>query len=243
MQLRLSMLVLASVLAVGIIRAGHSYAKGERATQTIAQSDEPKGVISSAPDATNSTASVSPAVSYRIIARESKFMAHVNSSGLLWFLGHSHHIAIRDFTGEARLTPGSVQPASLQMTVNANSLEETGAMFTAQQKQIINGTMRKQVLETEEYPEIVVKSVDISGKLTGEGQYQVRIGSDLTLHGVTRHVVIPAQVSINGNRLRATGEFSVKRSDYQIKTESIKWGTIRVSNKIRFVFDIVADQA
>ena len=205
MQLRLSVLVLSSVLTVGIIsgsasRAGHIYAKGERTAQTSAQNNESKGMIRSAPDVTNSTTSVSPAVHYKIVAHESKFMANVNSSGLLWFLGHSHHVAIRDFTGEAQLTPGSLQPASLQMTVNADSLEETGARFTAQQKQIINGTMRKKVLETDEYPEIVVKSIDVSGKLTGEGQYQVKIGSDLTLHGVTRHIVIPAQVSVNGTR-------------------------------------------
>src|SRR6266508_1027332 len=40
---------------------------------------------------------------YHLDARASKFMANAERSGLLWFKGHSHHIAVREFTGEAVL--------------------------------------------------------------------------------------------------------------------------------------------
>jgi polyisoprenoid-binding protein YceI len=89
---------------------------------------------------------------YRINAGRSRFMARVGSGGILWFLGHVHHIAMRDFTGVAQIMPGTITPASLQLTIKAQSLEETGPKFTEQQKQTINNTMRKQVLEVEEYP-------------------------------------------------------------------------------------------
>src|SRR5258708_679600 len=53
---------------------------------------------------------------YRLDASQSKFIAHAIRGGLLWFKGHDHLIAVREFTGEARLDPGSVGNSSLQIT-------------------------------------------------------------------------------------------------------------------------------
>ena len=78
-------------------------------------------------------ASASAVENYRINAGHSRFMARVGSGGILWFLGHVHHIAMRDFTGVAQITPGTIAPASLQITIKAKSLEETGPKFTEQQ--------------------------------------------------------------------------------------------------------------
>jgi polyisoprenoid-binding protein YceI len=180
--------------------------------------------------------------SYRINAAQSKFMARVASGGILWFMGHVHHIAMRDFTGEAQITSEAITPASLQLTIKSNSLEETGPKFTEEQKQTINKTMRGEVLETEKYPEITFKSTEITAEKTTASQYKTKIMGDLTLHGVTHRISIPALVSVDHGALHASGEFSVQRSDYKVKTHAIKGGTIRVRNKITFKFDIVADR-
>src|SRR5215213_10832035 len=84
---------------------------------------------------------------YRIDASKSKFMVHANRTGPLWFKGHSHRIAVRDFSGEASLMPDFVNPASLQMTVRAASLEETDPVFTQKEKDIINKELKEIVLE------------------------------------------------------------------------------------------------
>ena len=180
---------------------------------------------------------------YRINTAQSKFMARVPSGGVLWFMGHVHHIAMRDFTGEAQITPEAITPASLQMTIKSNSLEETGPKFTEEQKQTINKTMRGEVLETEKYPEINFKSTEITAEKTAENQYKTKMTGDLTLHAVTRRITIPALVSVEHGTLHASGEFSVRRSDFKVKTHSIKGGTIRVRNRITFKFEIVADRA
>ena len=169
-------------------------------------------------------------------------MAQAKSGGLLWFLGHTHNLAIRDFKGEAQLTPGEILPASLVLEIKAESLEETAPNFTEAQKQIINTTMRKEVLEVGEYPDITFHSTNIKIEKKGENQFAARLAGELALHGVAKPVAIPASISLNGDTLEATGEFSVKRSDYGVKTHSIKWGTIRVRNKIRFTFNIVAQR-
>jgi polyisoprenoid-binding protein YceI len=193
--------------------------------------------------ATTTDAVAAADVAYRIIPSQSRFMANVGSGGLLWFMGHTHHFAVRDFTGEATFTPSTLVPASLQMTIKTGSLEETGKIFTEQQKQIINKEARDEVLEASQYPEITFKSTTVTGKMKSEGQYDVKIAGDLTVHGVTRPVEIPAQVTVNANTLKATGEFSINRSDYKVKTKAIKGGTIRVRNKVTFEFDITATNA
>lgn len=177
---------------------------------------------------------------YKVTPDQSQFMVEAYSGGLLWFMGHTHHFAVRNFSGEAQANPQSLDPGSLELTVKADSLEETGKDFTEEQKKIINEGARKEVLQAANYPEIVFKSTDTKSKKTGENQFKVDIGGDLTLHGVTRRIVIPAQVTLNGDTLKATGEFSVNRSDFGVKTHSIKGGMIRVRNRVKFSFDILA---
>src|SRR5947209_8018560 len=178
---------------------------------------------------------------YRLDASRSQFMVRAFAGGLLFFKGHDHFVKVGDFTGEAELTPGALNPAALQLRVRADSLEETGSVFTPQQKQIINKELREIVLETAKYPEITFKSTDVTGNLTG-GQYEAKIGGDLTLHGVTRHIVIPATVMLSGNDLRARGGFTVNRGDYEVKATSAFHGLVRVRDKLKFTFDIVAHQ-
>ena len=200
-----------------------------------------KSTASAKPDSAETEAGGLALSRYRLDAGQSRFMVRAYSGGLLWFKGHDHFIAVRDFSGEAQLNLSGSSPASLQVTVRADSLVETRDVFTEQQKQIINRELREIVLETAKYPEITFKSTDVVGQLTG-GQFEAKIGGDLTLHGVTRHIVIPAQVTLSSDTLRAQGEFSVNRGDYNVHATSALHGTIRVRDKLTFTFDIVAHQ-
>ena len=179
---------------------------------------------------------------YRIVPDQSQFMVEAYSGGLLWFMGHTHHFAVRNFTGEAQVSPEMLEPASLQLTVKTDSLEETGKDFTEEQKKIINEGARKEVLQAANYPEIVFKSTDVKTKKGGGDKFEAEIGGDLTLHGVTHHIVIPAQVTFNRDSFRASGEFSINRSDYGVKTHSVKGGLVRVRDKVKFTFDILANK-
>ena len=176
---------------------------------------------------------------FRLDSSQSKFIAHALRGGLLWFKGHEHLVAAREFSGEAQITPGRITSASLQLTVRTDSMVETSDAFTEQQKQIINRELREIVLEPEKYPEIVFKSTGVKGKALANGQYALKIAGDLTLHGVTRRIVIPARVTLTGNELRAVGEFSINRGDFKVKATSAFHGMIRVRDKVKFTFDIV----
>lgn len=183
---------------------------------------------------------VAPAtVTYNLDASQSKFMAHASRSGLLWFKGKSHHLAASDFTGQVELTPDTVTPASLRLVVKAASLHETGADFTEPEKQIINKELKEIVLHPDQYPDITFQSTNVTAKTSGAGRYEVNIDGNLTLHGVTRRVVIPTVVTLNGDTLRAVGKFSIDRGDFKVKATSAFHGLVRVDDDVKFEFDIV----
>ena len=191
------------------------------------------------------SSTVLPAVStltFRLEPTKSRFIIRTFSGGLLWFKGHDHFIAARNFTGEATITPGTISPASLQFTVHADSLVETRDVFTEQQKQIINKEIRELVLEVSKYPEIIFKSTGVTGRLIAANQYEAQIEGNLTLHGVTRRIAIPALVTLSGQTLQAKGEFEIKRSHYKVKATSALHGTIRVRDRLKLTYEIVANQ-
>lgn len=178
-------------------------------------------------------------VTYNLDASQSKFMAHASAGGLLWFKGKDHHLAASDFTGQVEITPETITPASMRLAVKAASLHETGAKFTDQEKQIINKELKEIVLHPDQYPDITFKSTNVTAKPSGPDRYEVKIDGDLTLHGVTKRITIPAVVTLSGNNLRAVGEFSIDRDDYKVKATSAFHGLVRVKNGIKFEFDIV----
>lgn len=186
------------------------------------------------------TGTVPQTVTYTVDASRSKFMAHADRSGLLWFKGHDHHLAAREFTGEVGITPQAITPASLRLVVKAASLHETGSAFTEAQKQIINKELRDIVLHPDQYPDITFQSTNVIAKPSGANRYEVKIDGNLTLHGVTRRITIPAVVTLNGDDLRAIGEFEIDRDDFKVKATSAFHGLVRVSDEIDFEFDIVA---
>ena len=179
---------------------------------------------------------------YALDASQSKFMAHAFAGGVLWFKGHDHLIAVRDFDGEADLTPASIAPASLKITAKTGSMVETSSVFTEPQKQIINKELREIVLQPDTYPDIVFQSTGVTVKATASNQFDLEVKGNLTLHGVTKAITIPTRIIFSPNELRATGEFSISRDDFNVKATSAVHGLVSVRDKIKFTFDIVGHQ-
>jgi polyisoprenoid-binding protein YceI len=100
--------------------------------------------------------------------------------------------------------------------------------------------MRKDVLETDRYPEIIFDSANVSADKIAGSMYRARITGDLTLRGVIRNCVINAQVTVGEDILRANGEFPLRQTDFGIKPVSAAGGTIKLKDELKFSFDIVA---
>ena len=179
-----------------------------------------------------------PEVRFRLDPSQSTFIAHANRAGLAWFKGHSHRLAIKDFDGQASLSLDAVNPASLTMTARAASIEETDPFFNADQKKTINKEVNEIVLETAKYPEITFRSTEVRGSLKN-GAFDVEITGDLTLHGMTKRITIPATVTVSGDTLRAKGEFRINRKKWGVNATEAFHGLVKVRHTIIFEFDII----
>ncbi|HYY56420.1 MAG TPA: YceI family protein, partial [Pyrinomonadaceae bacterium] len=155
------------------------------------------------------------AVRYRIDAKASRFVVQAEASGLLSMFGHNPVIAVCGFGGDAGFNPEDPQQSSLLLLVQADSLSVVGEVSEKDRLEI-ERVMRREVLETARYPEIVFMSKNIQMSRTAENGYSAKITGSLSLHGVTRDQVIAAQVTAGGYRLRAQGEFKLRQSDYNI---------------------------
>jgi len=169
----------------------------------------------------------------------SRFTVRAFSSGLLSVFGHNPTIAIRDFDGEARWAPNSLDDASLHLRIRASSLAVQDQISEKDRREM-ERLMHEEVLETSSFPEIVYECSEVSVNTAGEEQYSVVLNGYLTLHGVTRREPVSARVVFNAGLLRAFGDFSIRQTDYNIKLVNAIGGTLKVKNELKFSFDIVA---
>lgn len=186
-------------------------------------------------------AAAQPAVvQYSLVAGESAFTVQAFAEGLFSAFGHDPVIAIRNFSGKLQFEPGTFASASLQVSIDVNSLAIAGEVKDKDRVDI-ERTMREQVLEVQRYQEITFTSNNISMSRLGEGRYRARIIGDLTMHGATqKNLWISAETTVKDDALRAKGDFSLKQTDFGIKPFSAVGGTIKLKNELKFTFDIVA---
>jgi polyisoprenoid-binding protein YceI len=178
------------------------------------------------------------AVRYVIDSRVSRFTVQAFAGGLFSALGHNPVIAITEFSGEVQI-PEDIEQASLVVTIEAGSLKVVSDMNDKDRLEV-ERVMHERVLESAGYPEIVYNCSRVSASKTGEGQYWVALNGDLTLHGVTRGLTIPARVTVSGDSLKASGSFSTLQSNYEIELVSVAGGTLKVKDELKCSFEFVA---
>jgi polyisoprenoid-binding protein YceI len=178
-------------------------------------------------------------VKYSIDKSSSNFTVRAFATGMLSSFGHSPTFSIRNFEGELDFSPDALSAASLRLSVKADSLEVTDDIKSSD-RQEMESTMNKSVLESAKYPEIVFATTSVAATQLGEGRYQANLNGNLTLHGMTRPVTIPTQVTLLGDMLRAGGAFSLMQTNFGINLVSVAGGTLKLKDELKVSFDIVA---
>lgn len=181
-------------------------------------------------------------VRYVIDAKGSTFMVQTSSTGLLSAFGHNPQFAVRDFEGEVDFVPGApnFNDARVRMKIRTDSFEVADDI-SKKDREEIERRAHEEVLESDGFPEIVYEASRITGNGSGN-RYWVTLNGELTLRGVTRNVPVTARVLVNGSSLRASGEFSVRQSEFDIPPVTAAGGTIRLKDELKCRFDIVASQ-
>jgi len=177
-------------------------------------------------------------VRYILDASRSTFTAQAFAAGLLSGFGHNPTIAIRDFSGEARFSPETLDDAGLKLEIEARSLAVLDEI-KEKDRQEIERTMHDDVLETARFPGIVFQSTSVTPTRIIPGRWKAKIIGDLTLHGTTRSLWIMAQVFLDGDELRTKGDFTLKQTDFGIKLVSVAAGALKLKDELKFGFDLV----
>ena len=185
---------------------------------------------------------------YVIDAAQSDVHWLVYKAGALARLGHNHTIEVGDLTGSVAVNSADLSKSQFDLQfkvadliVDAAALRATlGDEFASvPSEDDIEGTrnnmLSERVLHGEKYPQI---------RLTGFGPVSVGGKQELAVKveilGRTVDLEVPTEVTINGEQLRATGEFELNHADLGMKPFSVMAGALQVGEKLSFSYDVTA---
>ncbi|MFZ0746010.1 MAG: YceI family protein [Terracidiphilus sp.] len=176
---------------------------------------------------------------YVIDGRASRFTVQVFASGLLAAMGHNPIIGIRDFSGQVTFDPDHLKGSAFKLVARSSSLTVQDDISDKDRREI-ERLMNQEVLQPSRFSEITYEATDISIGNMGGALFSASLNGTLTLRGVTRSLPILARVVLLGSLLRASGEFSLRQSDFEIKPISVAGGALKLKDDLKCSFEIVA---
>jgi polyisoprenoid-binding protein YceI len=178
---------------------------------------------------------------YSIDASESNLWVSVGKSGLFSALAHEHEIGVKSFTGRVVLPESGASGGTLELEIETKSFIVLDKKVSEKDRSEIYNAMHNEVIESAKFPKITFKSSSISNlKQTGDNGYTLILNGDLNLHGVSKRIAVPIEATQSPQQLRATGKYTLKQTDYDIKVYSAAGGTVKVKNDVVINFNIVA---
>jgi polyisoprenoid-binding protein YceI len=192
---------------------------------------------------TNPTDAETPTLTHFVIdAGASRFTVQAFAAGLLSVAGHNPTIGIQDFRGEVDFSPDTLESRAFRLTILASSLKVLNDISDKDQREM-ERLMNEQVLESTKYPGIIYDAPSVKVTSLGGALYSAVMNGTLNLHGVTRTLPITARIALFGDMLRASGDFILLQSDYQIKPVSVAGGALKLKDELKFSFEFVARKA
>ena len=125
------------------------------------------------------------------------------------------------------------------MVVRSSSLSVQDDISEKDRREI-ERLMNQDVLQPSKFPEITYEANEISIKNIGGALYSASLDGCLNLRGVTRRLPITARIALFGSMLRASGEFTLRQSDFEIKPISVAGGALKLKDELKLSFEIVA---
>lgn len=188
---------------------------------------------------------------YVVDAAQSDVHWLVYKAGAFARLGHNHTVAVGDLSGNVAVNPTdrSKSQFDLQFTVASLVVDDPklratlGADFeSVPSANDIEGTKRNmlsdRVLDGANHPQIRITGL---GPVTSGGTQELAVKVEML--GRTVDLEVPTEVAIDGELLRAKGEFELNHADLGMKPFSVMAGALQVGEKLSFTYDITARRA
>ncbi|HKW40822.1 MAG TPA: YceI family protein [Gemmatimonadales bacterium] len=173
-----------------------------------------------------------------VLSPTSRFEVKTGKGGLFGFAGHDHVIRARTVSGRVVYYPSLPESSRVEITVPTDSLEVLTPPDTAEIRKVTQ-SMRTEVLHVDQYAVINFVSTTVAPISD-----RFRVQGRLTIVGVTREVAADFGVQVGTDTLRATGNFSVKQTDFGIRPyRGGPAGTVRVADRVTFEIEAIAIRA
>jgi polyisoprenoid-binding protein YceI len=178
---------------------------------------------------------------YDIVAAGSKIQVGVFREGLLKAFGHDHLIAAKSFSGAVHFNADKVEQSSLALEIEAKSLTVLDPGETEKDRLNVRATMLSaQVLGVESFPRITFRSTGVHLIKKAGAEWEVTLEGKLNLHGVEKPISFPVRFRLDNTRLTVQGEVFIAQTDFGIKPVKVAGGTVRVKDRVKISFTIVA---
>ncbi len=182
---------------------------------------------------------------YSIDSAKSKIEIEVAKDGFFKAFGHDHLVLATKFSGSVQVATAKMEGSSVSFTADANSLRVMDPGESEKDRNEVQTTMLgQQVLDVARYPQIQFFSSTIKVVSASKNTFDLQVSGPLTLHGTQKPVALPARVQISDDgSLTCDTEISLLQSDFGITPYKAAGGAVRVKNKLKLTFHIVATKA
>jgi polyisoprenoid-binding protein YceI len=179
---------------------------------------------------------------YTLDRKRSKLEIHVFREGFLKAFGHDHVISATELSGQIQLAQPNVTQSSVTFVAATSSLVVVDPGEAEKDRNEVQSTMLgDKVLDAARYPQIQFTSSGVRSVTQKEGVTELQIEGTLRLHGVEKLVSIPVRLRMTGGNLTADGELPLLQSNYGIAPIKVGGGAVRVKDKLKISFHIVAE--
>jgi len=180
--------------------------------------------------------------SYAVDAQKSKIEIRVAREGFFKAFGHDHLVSATKFSGEVQLSQSNVADSAVSFVVDAKSLVVLDPGESERDRKEVQTTMLgEQVLDVARYPQIEFASSSVKSLSRKGDTFELHVEGTLSLHGVKKPVTLPVRMQVmDDGTLAAYAEVSLLQSDYGITPIKVGGGTVRVKDKLKLTFQIVA---
>ena len=182
--------------------------------------------------------------SYSIDPQQSKVEIHVGKEGAFKAFAHDHLIEAKQVSGQAQFDPQKIEQSSVRLRIPTKSITVIDPGESEKDRKEVQATMESdKVLDVAKFPEITFSSSRVSAAKKTPNGWELTLAGKLNLHGVEKPATFPLQVHSDGNDLRGQGELSILQTDYGITPVKVGGGTVKVKDKLKITFDVVASKS
>lgn len=189
---------------------------------------------------------------YVLLPRRSRLTVLVYRAGPLAALGHNHVIDCRCLSG-VLYVPHDMLATKLLLRIPVDDfVVDAPARRAAQHSSAFppdvsaaarHGTrlnmLSDAVLDAAAYPVVIIRSERLQ-RTTSDEPHALQAHVHILLRGNTRSITVPVRYTITRGRLVVTGHFALKQTTLGLRPFSVLFGALRVKNRLRVRFRLVA---